>query len=278
MDNIERTLGGKYPVSIGTSVALEGMFGLIEGSHTTPSNAPYNAYQCIVFNLRTLARNYLSSYKAVDLNTINFATLSMDFVGEVNLIRNIVEDNSSGKLKHSIYNNTHEGLPRVLKKAIFKTKYTARQAFNANLESLLCDAVHTFATTTANNLNYEHTTLNITQGLRTNVILTHLPVDIILCNLHCDLLESHTGRIKPPHLFASKLKNASDNIPFNSYTIQIFGDTANTILPQASAIKAEVTELCKAAGFTAVTSKKRFYEVLTSKGSSTLASLLRAMK
>ena len=59
-------------------------------------------------------------------------------------------------------------------------------------------------------------------------LITHYPVDLLarynFTELH--LLESHTGAIKNPSMWNTKLQNGRDipNIPFDRATLQVFGD------------------------------------------------------
>ena len=90
MSNIDRTKGSKYPISIGTSTALESFFGVSDTMPVKRGKPPYMQYQCILLNIRTLSRNFLSSYKVNDLINVTTAELYQEFKKELILISNIV--------------------------------------------------------------------------------------------------------------------------------------------------------------------------------------------
>lgn len=274
----ERTKGNLYPISIGTSVALECFFGL---SSDKPSKlgatAPYLNYQCILANVRTMARNYLGSYKAQELPFLLTADLYAGFVNELILINNIVADQSAGKVVVSFYNNTYYKLKTHLKKVNIKQKYTTKQEFVMDLENKLCELLHANSEAVMKMIAYEYTNEYIRQGKQRNVIITHYPMDLLLTTLKPDLLESHTGKIKKPYHFPSKLKRAGDDVPFNKYTLQILGDSSGYILSASSSMRNELLKICKDKGVSPVTQEKRFIKTIKESASSELKALLSGM-
>lgn len=269
---------GKYTVSIGTSVALECFFG---ESNDKPLRAgevpPYLNYQCIMANVRTMARNYISSYKTQDLSTLTIAMLYPEFLQELILIKNIIADQSDNKIVISYYNNSYVKLKNTLKKVNLKDKYTAKQEYTMHLERKLCELLQADSANIKNHFAYEYTNDVIRQGMRRNVIITHYPMDLLLTTLNVDLLESHTGRIKKPYEFPSKLKRAGDNVPFNKYTLQLLGDSSGYIMSTASAFRTELLKICSDNGINPVTQEKRFIKVVKTHASPQLRSLVSGM-
>lgn len=274
----DRTKGKKYPVSIGTAVALECFFGVTEDIPLPPgASTRHMDYQCIVANLRTMARNFISSYAAKDIPFMNIDDLYADYSNELILINNIVSGESNDRLTISFYNNSYYKLKTHLKRATIKEKYTAKQQLVATIEDKLCNLVHANVRGIKDHIAYEYTNDIIRKGARRNIIITHYPMDLLLTGLNPDLLESHTGKIKKPYQFPSKLKRAGDDVPFNKYTIQLLGDSSGYILSKSSAIRKEVLKICKEQGISPVTPEKRFLKTIKDNASPELLSELTGM-
>lgn len=274
---IDRTLG-KYSISIGTSVALECFFGTSDDKPLRVQDVPpYLNYQCIMANIRTLCRNYLSSYKSQELPSIPVKILYDRFVAELILINNVVNSETDGKIIVSFYINTYLKLNKYLRKANIKKSYTEKQQYLIGLETKFCELINADPLVIKSTLAYEHTNDIMRQGKRRNVIITHYPMDLILTNLNPDILESHTGKVKRQYEFPSKLKRAGDNVPFNKYTLQVLGDSSGYIMSATSSLRNELMKVCKDSGITPVTPEPRFIKTVKSAASSELRSLMSGM-
>lgn len=272
MIEISRSMG-EFNVSIGTSVAIERLLG--HGSGAGKTAAPYKNYQCLVANIRTLVRNYLSSYKAADLEALPTQTLLDGLISEIILVSNILADQTRGHLRMSIYNMNYDIVERTLPRANFKKKLTAKQEHNLLLERKLADMIMLKSTFLMDYVNVESVTREIKHGSRRNVLLTHYPVDFLFTSLSFDLLESHTGKIKKTYELNTKLKRAPTNAPFNRYTLQIYGDSSGNILPQASAIFRELTKILdETPSISPVTQDIKFLKAVRTKASPDLKSML----
>lgn len=277
-DTIERTKGRLYPVSIGTSVALECFFGVSQDMPLpNGKQPPYQAYQCILANIKTLARNYVSSYNVRDISRVSSKDLYSNFLSEIIMIKNIVEDQSAGKVEIVFYDNSYYRLKSHLPKAIIKQSLTPKQQIIIDYETKLCDTIKHEPTNIRGLFKYVSTNDLIRSSKRHNVIITHYPMDLILTKEPVDLLESHTGKIKQSYQFPSKLKRAGDNVPFNKYTLQLFGDTSGYIMSVSSKLKNEVLRICKENGVSPVTQEKRFIKIIKEHASSELKSILSGM-
>ena len=88
-------------------------------------------------------------------------------------------------------------------------------------------------------------------------IVTHLPVDLLSrYNFKkLELVESHTGAIKAfPH-WHSKLTGGKElvNIPFNAFSLQVFGDNGNLFTPLLPSLRKEVLRLAQEDRWVAIT-------------------------
>ena len=272
MNEVSRSVG-EFNVSIGTSVAIEHLLG--HGDRTSRAKTPYTNYQCLVVNVRTLVRNYLSSYKVVELETLTTETLLNGLIGEIVLLSNIIADQTRGNLRMSIYNLDYNVVERSLSKANFKKKFTAKQERNLMLERRLAELVVLKSEFLMDYVNIENTSREIKHGGRRNILMSHYPADFLFTQLTFDLLESHTGKIKKPYELNTKLKRTPSNTPFNRYTLQIYGDSSGNILPQASAIYSELSKILNdTPSISPVTQDVKFLKAVKAKASSDLRSVL----
>lgn len=276
MEIITRT-AGKYPLSIGTSTALESLFG-VSDNQPKQVRAPVEQYDCLIVNIRTLARNFLSSYKANELINVSATDLHSQFISELVSLANVVSDQSRDHLKLSVYQLSYANLQLRLKRANIKRNFTAKQQYLVDYERKLVEYAHSKRAFLSDYLNYETTTDLIRHGGRRNVVITHYPVDLLFTSLEIDLLESHTGKIKKSFEFNTKLKRAPSDAPFNKYTLQIFGDSSGFIYPYSSAMKNELAEICKnTSTISPVMQDKRFLKVVKPLASQELRTLISSM-
>jgi hypothetical protein len=94
-----------------------------------------------------------------------------------------------------------------------------------------------------------------------SLIVTHFPVDLFgrYRFNQLDLLESHTGKIKPPAQWNTKLsakREETDMLPFNPFTLQVFGDNQQFV-HQLPRVKEAVVETAKATGWSSVTTMEK---------------------
>lgn len=80
------------------------------------------------------------------------------------------------------------------------------------------------------------------------LILTHVMVDLIDYHYFdkLTLLESHTGALKASSRFHQKLNVSSDKkdfVPFNSITLQVFGDNSKLFEPVEASVRRAFTDL-----------------------------------
>lgn len=275
MSEAQRTFG-KYAISIGTSVALESLFGELDSQRHV--SAPFKNYQCVVINIRTLIRNYLSSYKAIDLINLTKPQIANGVIKEAILISNIIADRTRGSLKLSVYNIKHDMIHYKLRKIIIKKKHTAKQQYALDMETSVAEKFFLEYKLLSDYFNLEFTSSEIKHGGRRNIFITHYPVDLLFTNLNPDLLESHTGRIKKPYEFNTKLRRAASNAPFNKYTLQIYGDSSGYILPYSAAMYNELNDILKNNSYISpVTHDIKFVKAVRATASSELKNLLKIM-
>lgn len=224
-----RTLG-QYPVSIATSLALEGLTDTLEDGKRF-SKPPLHQYHTLWVNLRTLVRNVLGS---TDRETATKATpseLAMVLVSECEVIDGVVKEFTQGRTQVVFYYCTYENLSKHYPKALFKEANTLKQKHYAQQENTALSLMR---------LEHQYPIVGYDTHIRPekatrSVILSHYPFDLLAYDRFTvlDLIESHTGVIKKKHQWNTKLLNGKTltRIPFDRMTIQLFGDSGGLLGP-----------------------------------------------
>ncbi len=216
---------GKFRLSIGTSLAIETLFGindLVPASHPLP----YTKYDYIFVNVRTLVRNLYGAVQKELKTTWNRDQYLREIVEELTILPEIINDNSKGKLSLVYYVDSYRRLSRIYPNAILKqSKAVGQQLYDAVETFVIADILKS-AKNGNMNIMVGDCNLQLPPKER-SLILTHQVVDLIpyVGNSNVHLLESHTGAIKDYTRWYTKLNGKElQRIPFNRFTIQVFGD------------------------------------------------------
>lgn len=213
---------GQYPVSIGTSLALETLFGINE--NVKPTNPlPYTQYDNLFINIRTLVRNLhgaVSKELKVKWTAQHYLKKVLEELRDIPVV---IADQSHEKLSVIYYFSEFTTLEREYPHATLK-KANPGNLYD-NIEQYIIDQVKRL--TKQGKLNVMVCDIKVPIPEERNLILTHYPLDLVphVNSRNLDLLESHTGAIKNRHKWYTKLKGKDmERIPFSRKTIQIFGD------------------------------------------------------
>lgn len=265
---------GEFPLSIGTSIALESFFGLVKDDEKPKDVPPYKKYDCLSINLSTLVRNMINSVKSNELKELTRNDFAIVLRNEIDIIVQLFEQFAGNRTIVNFYYNHYHGVDKILKGGLFKTKMTDNQMLIQLLERDVPRLI-SFSGIDA----FEETNLMITHGRRNNLLFTHNPLDLIFNSLSSiALLESHTGKVKLPAQFNSKLKSAPDIIPFNKITLQVYGDKAGNILPMPSKVRTLFSEEAKNLGINSAMDLKRFVSRMRESKVSEIKSLVSKLK
>lgn len=265
---------GFFPLSIGTSVALEALFNLQTPTHEKKKTDPYKKYDCVCINVATLVRNMCNSVKISDLINVSKESFVNSINNEIVIIQQVFEEYGKGRIICCFYRNRYEKMKKYLKDVQFKKPTTVNQQTLLDLEI----SIPLLVRCQPENL-MEDSDLYITHGRRNNLLLTHVPFDLLFNSLSSvSLLESHTGKIKTPSEFNSKLKNAPDTMPFNKITIQVYGDKGGIIIPMGSKIRTLFTQEANSAGVNASMNEDRFIDKMKKVKEPEIRSIMMRLK
>lgn len=212
---------GAYPLSIATSLAIEG--GLGNHPDRKVEGQPLLKYDAIWVNLKTLFRNLFNAIEKDRLGSVKAEDLYGALVQEIFQFRNIVQQESGGKIEVIYYMSDYRGMEYKYPKAILRTDTTPNQL---GYTKAMIDTLGLYVKNHQG--EYKSYALKMTdKDNRKLLILTHYPYDLFAEAMPGRaLLESHTGAVKERHLWYTKYLNGKElaSIPFREDFIQIFGD------------------------------------------------------
>lgn len=219
VDNREK---GQVPVSIGTALAIESAEGIYP-DRPPVSPAPILATELLMVNLRTLLRNLIGAIPSEHRSQVKVESIVPSLIEELNILNGIIPSISEGRCRVSFYVSEYRHLtPAHFKGATFKQAVTPKQLEQKKLES------DVFSLLAEKPLppNILHFDGKIEGKFPRTMIITHLPVDLLARYQFekLELLESHTGAIKPFPMWGTKLSGDTEHLPFNAFTLKLFGD------------------------------------------------------
>lgn len=212
---------GSYPISVATSLALEGSLG-VHPDHPAGKHL-LTDFDELWVNLKTLFRNYYNAQGRENFFACNIEEEIEHFGIEMNNLMSVVKAESQGKVSVVFYLPDYSSVKRRFPHALLRTDTTDNQlAYTSSMVSVI------------NNILLErkdqikiYTDLITENSAKKALLLTHFPIDLTTSSFpRLALLESHTGNIKTKESWYTKLYNGKDlsSIPFNQGTLAIFGD------------------------------------------------------
>ena len=239
---------GIYPVSIASSLAIEGLTHTGE-FETNEGKAPIKDCELLYINVRTLFRNAFGSYEDLK-DRLNFETMRETIIADIQGIKEAVKAASPNTVC-VVYLCNYKSVNKVFKEANFKNPNTPNQVFYSALEYDIYKEAEEFV----KDLKVFDVEL---KGDKDTFVLTHLPVDLLSYRNFpaLSLLESHTGKVKKRTLWYTKLNGRHPHIPFNKELLQIFGDGI-MFAPQGIKIKRVILKVAEKSRWNQNTSSEK---------------------
>lgn len=234
---------GTLGMSVGTSMAFES-----EGASAIVSA------DALLFNLRTLIRNARESFPG-EVPTVKHLTEAVK--DDIVKVGKWLETNRGTRpISMLVYYPTYKSLDKVYGKAeLWKPTTDAQKQTVSDIETVgkaLCDEYKGLI---------KKTDCEIPEFSGRGIILTHHAVDLTFTSAitRLNLLESHTGSLKPYTQWYTKLTGGSElfYLPFNHLTIQVFGDRSTNFRSSKLALKNLVKKIAQDARWTSATSYDR---------------------
>lgn len=268
IDILEREVGA-IPISIGTSLAFEALFGIHPNQPQQTVNV--KTVKELWINLKTLVRNLYQAVPTANQASIPLNTAIDLLVDEIKLMPFIVTQYNL-MVKLNFYYTDKEDVKWSFPKAKFKEAKTPKQiAYRFYEDYVTAGLIQRLLDETLPTTHIKSKPPRITS---TVALLTHFPHELLWRDSfdRLLLLESHTGRLKPYNLWYTKLNGITGTdapIPFNKYTLQVYGDSI-VIDAQPKNIKAQLKQLALSRKWSPVTTPDKFYHDITTHGTKEL--------
>lgn len=256
---------GQFHLSIGTSLAIEGLLGIHPLKPTLPTG--HRLISALWVNLRTLVRNYYSAMKSEDAAKIQYPDAALKLLAEVQGLPDILRQNNS-KVQVVYYYQTEDDIKRQFPNASYRRPKTENQTrYHLYETNVLHMLVEECANASVEVQRLRHPPLNSNIQV---AFLTHFPKDLLWKSSfeRVFLLESHSGKLKTYVDWYTKLNYVKSDqpIPLNEFTVQVFGDK-DLFLGQEKRIRDEVLSLAKLRKWNGSTSMSKVRADIMANGS-----------
>lgn len=249
---------GQYPLSVATSLALEGACGI--HVDLPIKKAPMLEYGEFWVNLRTLFRNFMGALPKDAVNGVVPKQIDDAIRDEMETIKRIVQEVSNGRCKVVFYVSNYAGMAERYPLAKLRTERTNKQMEymeikRQTLQSLLASLEQQGG----EDIRVFKLKLFPQQQNKT-LIFTHYAYDLLSWKAfsRLDLVESNTGAVKQRPQWYTKYQGGRElsMIPFREDFIQVFGDS-RTFFPMPIKIRQEVIELAQRYNWSAITTDEK---------------------
>lgn len=251
----EREVGENVPVSIATALAVESACGV--HPEIEVKTAPIREVKGLWINLRTMVRNLMGSMDKMARAAVTPQDAAETLVEEFSIIESAIVNATQGAVPVTFYHCTYSSLKRMFPKALLKVPSTVLQREYAAFEKDTIAALRDMGS--GSDLRAFDVEL---VGTHPSVFLvTHLAVDLLSRKFFdkLQLLESHTGAIKQPATWNTKLTNGRklERMPFNAITLQLFGDGSTQFNAYPVKFKRAVEDIAEVHKWTPLTTKEK---------------------
>jgi hypothetical protein len=249
---------GKYPLSIATSLAIEGAIGEHE-EHPTGKNELI-LYDQIWVNIKTIFRNLYNSVDRELVETVPHVTLYEQVEVEADQFQRVIDSETKGQMKVVFYVSDYAGMERAYPHSHLRGDTTVLQK---TYTSAMIGSLAPYVRNHQEDLKTFKLKITGSSDGK-SMLLTHYPLDLICKGFReLVLLESHTGTVKHKHQWYTKYLNGSTipTIPFNEQFIQVFGDKEH-FRPTSINIRKAVLDLATQYNWSQVTTRdKLVYDI-----------------
>lgn len=255
MNSVSSRAVGQFPLSIATSLALEGAIG-IHPDHSVKKNHLIK-YNELWINVRTLYRNLMGSLDKDVAGSIHPSELAETIITEMDTIESVVREYSQGT-KVVYYISNYRGIETKYKHAVPRLDNTEGQklytAMSTKTIGLLLKSNNGQSGILVFDLKLKPS------NVPTTLILTNYAFDLVSSKnfTKLSLLESHTGIIKDRDKWHTKYHGGKDlpMIPFREDLLTIFGDSSH-FRPMSIKLRNEIIEVATKYHWSAITTKEK---------------------
>ncbi len=276
---------GQYSISIATSLALEGAMDIYPDRPKVYKRPPLPEYSELWINLKTLFRNVygaIETSQRPQMSKLDYTTL---LLSDMAVLDGLVPELTQRRTTVVFYSCNYMKLKNEFPKAILRADNTDLQKAYTRLEA----DVLTEVLKNDSHLQFKILTFDVLIKVPVEsrskkvLMLTNLVTDLLSRYDFgtLDLLESHTGIIKKPPMWYTKLHGGTKltRIPFDRMTMQMFGDASNPGLfrPHDISLRNLVLEIAEKFRWNNTTTKDRIIMSVKSFRNPSLETLIKEM-
>lgn len=251
--NVSERTTGYFPLSIATSLALEGALGIHPDQPVGPKLlSDFSGHWA---NVKTLFRNYYEAIGKDNVPNVDIKELIDGFRHELDSYLDISREQGKNNFNTVLYCPDYIGLDKRFPHAILRVDSTPNQVLFAKSMTMVLGQI----------IRNEKELIKLyplkitDSSSRNTLMLTHYPFDLTTTAFDSlSLLESHTGAIKDKSRWHTKLYNGKDlpMIPFRECFLSIFGDN-QLFRPIGSTYRSTLVDLGKQHNWSFATSKDK---------------------
>jgi hypothetical protein len=251
-----------FPLSIGTSLAFESVFTgrlpAFDPERTIPNKVILSSYDSCYINIATLYRNIAGAVdKEVKLqsNENHYAEVVEQ---EMDIIQSLFKVEGGGTTTPIFYTMTYDKAVSKAKSKIVDLRQD-RTDLQKHERAILVKTIEKLKQIPSIEKYKDYLKTSISTKA---LIMTHVPFDLLSHQKmgKLDLLESHTGKLKPRYEWGSKFYPLGDrdmsHLPFIEKLLLIFGDKV-LIQPALTKIRQQVYDVSIKRGWTSMTTKAK---------------------
>lgn len=249
---------GQYPLSVASSLALEGACGI--HPDLPVRKAPLLDYGEFWVNLRTLFRNFMGALHKDAAGGVAPKQIEEALRDEMETIKRIVSELTNNRCKVVFYVSNYAGMAEKYPHAKLRTERTERQLVYMEIKrQTLQLLLQSLEQQGGEDIRVFKLKL-FPQHQNKTLIFTHFAYDLLSWKAFSslDLVESNTGAIKKRPQWYTKYQGGRElsMIPFREDFIQVFGDS-RTFFPMPIRIRKEVIELAQKYNWSAITTDEK---------------------
>lgn len=266
----ERTLG-QYPLSIATSLAIEGIMGI--HPDTPIGKYALSDFATVWVNLKTLYRNF---YNAHDKETIGYIApedQAVFFSQEMDALTTVIGSESAGATAVRFYLPDYDKVGKRFRHALMRVDHTPKQLAYA---SAMIGTINQILASRREDIHLTSDVIVEPFGGKV-LMITHYPLDLTTRSFNAiGLLESHTGLVKTKEMWYTKYYNGKDLVamPFMASLLSIFGDN-DMFRPMPIQYRRALIELSEKYRWNFLTTKDKIFYGLSTLKDKMLAEQLR---
>lgn len=213
-----RPMGATMPVSIGTAMIVESEFSDTKKWHDR-----------VYINLRTLLRNIIHAIPTEDRDVLQADDVLDALIKEMHVLNEVLPEYKPG-VTVGYYLPDYSDIFKKFKRGNPRLNYTPRMKEDIIMAEKVFRKLEQRKEDEQPLPEYDTCGWELDKHHLSTTLLTSYPSDLLSQYRfpRCNLVESHTGRVKERKHWSSKLNHTENDdmstIPFNKFTLTVFGD------------------------------------------------------